>query len=155
MHVIAAKAVALKEALSPEFKDYSAQIIKNAKTLAAAMASRGWRIVSGGTDNHLMLVDVTVKGFNGKQVQELLDKVKITVNKNMIPFDKESPFKGSGVRLGTPAVTTRGMKEKEMELIAELIDETLKAPEKEENLAGVLSRVEALTQKFPLYPELQ
>ncbi len=155
MHVIAAKAVALKEALSPEFKNYSAQIVKNAKTLATAMASRGWRIVSGGTDNHLMLVDVTVKGFNGKQVQELLDKVKITVNKNMIPFDKESPFKGSGVRLGTPAVTTRGMKEKEMELIAELIDETLKAPEKEENLAGVLSRVESLTKKFPLYPELQ
>ena len=155
MHVIAAKAVALKEALSPEFKEYSAQIVKNAKTLANAMAARGWRIVSGGTDNHLMLVDVTVKGFNGKQVQELLDKVKITVNKNMIPFDKESPFKGSGVRLGSPAVTTRGMKEKEMELIAELIDETLKAPAVDANLARVLSRVEALTQKFPLYPELQ
>ncbi len=155
MHVIAAKAVALKEALSPEFKEYSAQVVKNAKTLASAMAARGWRIVSGGTDNHLMLVDVTVKGFNGKQVQELLDKVKITVNKNMIPFDKESPFKGSGVRLGTPAVTTRGMKEKEMELIAELIDETLKAPADEANLASVLFRVEALTQKFPLYPELQ
>lgn len=155
MHVIAAKAVALKEALSPDFKEYSAQIVKNAKVLANAMAARGWRIVSGGTDNHLMLVDVTVKGFNGKQVQELLDKVKITVNKNMIPFDKESPFKGSGVRLGTPAVTTRGMKEKEMELIAELIDETLKAPADEANLARVRSRVEALTQKFPLYPELQ
>ncbi len=155
MHVIAAKAVALKEAMSPEFKEYSAQVVKNAKVLANAMASRGWRIVSGGTDNHLMLVDVTVKGFNGKQVQELLDKVKITVNKNMIPFDKESPFKGSGVRLGTPAVTTRGMKEEEMELIAELIDETLKAPEAEENLVSVLSRVETLTQKFPLYPELQ
>jgi glycine hydroxymethyltransferase len=154
MHVIAAKAVALKEALSPEFKDYSAQVVKNAKVLASSMAARGWRIISGGTDNHLMLVDVTVKGFNGKQVQELLDKVKITVNKNMIPFDKESPFKGSGVRLGTPAVTTRGMKEKEMELIAELIDETLKAPEDEANLARVLSRVEALTRKFPLYPEL-
>jgi len=155
MHVIAAKAVALKEALSPEFKEYSAQVVKNAKTLAKAMAARGWRITSGGTDNHLMLVDVTVKGFNGKQVQELLDKVKITVNKNMIPFDKESPFKGSGVRLGTPAVTTRGMKEPEMELIAELIDETLKAPEDQANLARVLARVEALTQKFPLYPELQ
>lgn len=155
MHVIAAKAVALKEALSPEFKEYSAQVVKNAKTLASAMIARGFRIVSGGTDNHLMLVDVTVKGFNGKQVQELLDKVKITVNKNMIPFDKESPFKGSGVRLGTPAVTTRGMKEQEMELIAELIEETLKAPEDEANLAKVRSRVEALTQKFPLYPELQ
>jgi len=155
MHVIAAKAVAFKEALSSDFKEYSAQIVKNAKVLANAMAARGWRIVSGGTDNHLMLVDVTVKGFNGKQVQELLDKVKITVNKNMIPFDKESPFKGSGIRLGTPAVTTRGMKEKEMELIAELIDETLKAPEDAGNLAAVRSRVEALTRKFPLYPELQ
>jgi glycine hydroxymethyltransferase len=155
MHVIAAKAVAFKEALSPDFKDYSAQIVKNAKALAAAMQSRGFRIVSGGTDNHLMLVDVTVKGFNGKQVQELLDKVKITVNKNMIPFDKESPFKGSGIRLGTPAVTTRGMKEAEMELIAELIETTLKAPEDEANLAKVRSRVGALTQKFPLYPELQ
>ncbi len=155
MHVIAAKAVALKEALSPDFKAYSAQIVKNAKTLAAAMAARGFRIVSGGTDNHLMLVDVTVKGFNGKQVQELLDKVKITVNKNMIPFDKESPFKGSGVRLGTPAVTTRGMKEPEMELVAELIETTLKAPEDEANLAKIRSRVEVLTQKFPLYPELQ
>ncbi|HNX69579.1 MAG TPA: serine hydroxymethyltransferase [Candidatus Omnitrophota bacterium] len=155
MHVIAAKAVALKEALSPEFKEYSGQIVKNAKVLASAMASRGFRIVSGGTDNHLMLVDVTVKGFNGKQVQELLDKVKITVNKNMIPFDKESPFKGSGVRLGTPAVTTRGMKEKDMELIAELIDQTLKSPEDKTNLASVRSRVEALTKKYPLYPELQ
>ncbi len=154
MHVIAAKAVAFNEALSPAFKDYSAQVVKNAKTLASAMAARGFRIVSGGTDNHLMLVDVTVKGFNGKQVQELLDKVKITVNKNMIPFDKESPFKGSGVRLGTPAVTTRGMKEPEMELIAELIEETLKAAQDEAALAGIRARVEALTKKFPLYPEL-
>ncbi len=155
MHVIAAKAVALKEALSPEFKQYSGQVVKNAKVLAKAMAARGWRIVSGGTDNHLMLVDVTVKGFNGKQVQELLDKVKITVNKNMIPFDKESPFKGSGVRLGTPAVTTRGMKEAEMELIASLIDECLKAPEDAGNIAKVLAKVGDLTGKFPLYPELR
>ncbi|HOW59747.1 MAG TPA: serine hydroxymethyltransferase [Candidatus Omnitrophota bacterium] len=155
MHVIAAKAVALKEALNPAFKEYSGQIVKNAKVLAEAMARRGWRIVSGGTDNHLMLVDVTVKKFNGKQVQELLDKVKITVNKNTIPFDKESPFKGSGVRLGTPAVTTRGMKEGEMELIAELMDQTLSAPEDKANLAKVKSRVEELTRKFPLYPELQ
>jgi glycine hydroxymethyltransferase len=154
MHVIAAKAVALKEAMSPEFKEYSGQVVKNAKALAQAMAGYGWRIVSGGTDNHLMLVDVTVKGFNGKQVQELLDKVKITANKNMIPFDKESPFKGSGVRLGTPAVTTRGMKEKEMTLIAELITETAKAPVDEGNLAKVRARVETLTKKFPLYPGL-
>ncbi|OQA51913.1 MAG: Serine hydroxymethyltransferase [Candidatus Omnitrophica bacterium ADurb.Bin292] len=154
MHVIAAKAVAFKEAMSPAFKEYSGQIVKNAKVLADAMGRRGWRIVSGGTDNHLMLVDVTVKGFNGKQVQEVLDKVKITVNKNMIPFDKESPFKGSGVRLGTPAVTTRGMKEPEMELIAELITETMKAPEDSGNLAKVRARVETLTKKFPLYPGL-
>ena len=155
MHVIAAKAVAFKEALSPEFKNYSANIVKNAQALAQAMAEHGFRIVSGGTDNHLMLVDVTVKGFNGKQVQELLDKVKITVNKNMIPFDKESPFKGSGVRLGTPAVTTRGMGVREMVLIAELISETLKSPEDQGNLAKIRARVEALTQQFPLYPELQ
>lgn len=154
MHVIAAKAVAFKEALSPEFKKYSEQIVKNAKALAGSLAGRGWRIVSGGTDNHLMLVDVTVKGFNGKQVQEFLDKVKITVNKNMIPFDKESPFKGSGVRLGTPAVTTRGMKEAEMKLIAALIDECLIAPEDEGNIAKVRAKVEDLTGKFPLYPEL-
>lgn len=153
MHVIAAKAVALKEAMSPEFKQYGAQIIKNAQALARAMAERGWRIVSGGTDNHLLLVDVTVKGFNGKQVQEALDRVKITVNKNMIPFDKESPFKASGVRLGTPAVTTRGMKENEMRAIATLIDETLKAPYDDRNLEQVRSRVKELTRKFPLYTE--
>ncbi|MBI3316486.1 MAG: serine hydroxymethyltransferase, partial [Candidatus Omnitrophica bacterium] len=154
MHIIAAKAVALKEAMNPAFKTYSGQVVKNAAALAKAMMSRGWRVVSGGTDNHLMLVDVTVKGFNGKEVQDLLDRVKITVNKNMIPFDKQSPFKGSGVRLGTPAVTTRGMKEAEMEKIAELIDQTLKAPTDEANLSKVRTNVEALTKKFPLYPEL-
>jgi len=154
MHVIAAKAVAFKEAMEPAFRDYSDQVVRNARALADGMARRGWRIVSGGTDNHLMLVDVAVKGFNGKQVQEVLDKVKITVNKNMIPFDKESPFKGSGIRLGTPAVTTRGMKEREMELIAELITETMQAPDDAKNLSGVHSRVEALTNQFPLYPGL-
>lgn len=154
MHVIAAKAVALKEAMSPEFKDYSAQIIRNAKALAAAMAQKGFRIVSGGTDNHLMLVDVKVKGFTGKDVQDALDHVRITINKNTIPFDQESPFKASGVRLGTPAVTTRGMKETEMEEIAACIDETLKAPHDEQNLEKVRQRVAALTRKFPLYTEL-
>jgi len=118
MHIIAAKAVALKEAMSPSFKEYSGRVVRNAKVLAQAMADRGWRIVSGGTDNHLMLVDVFAKGFTGKEVQEALDRVKITVNKNMIPFDTQSPFKASGVRLGTPAVTTRGMKESEMKVIA-------------------------------------
>ena len=155
MHMIAAKAVALKEAMRPEFKTYGARIVQNAKALAAAMAARGYRIVSGGTDNHLMLVDVTVKGFNGKEAQDILDRVRITVNKNMIPFDKQSPFKGSGIRLGTPAVTTRGMGEKEMEEIAAMMDETLKAPLDESNLAKIRARVEILTQKFPLYPELR
>ncbi len=154
VHVIAAKAVALKEAHSPEFKKYGEQIVKNAKALAKAMADRGFRIVSGGTDNHLMLVDVKVKGFNGKQVQDTLDLVRITVNKNMIPFDTESPFKASGVRLGTPAVTTRGMGEKEMTEIASLIDETLQDPMNEAHLEKVRQKVSALTRRFPLYPEL-
>ncbi len=154
MHVIAAKAVALKEAMSPEFKDYAGQVVKNAARLASAMAKRGFRIVSGGTDNHLLLADVKVKGFTGKDVQEALDRVKITVNKNVIPFDQESPFKASGIRLGTPAVTTRGMGENEMELIAGWIEETLKAPHEESHLAGIRAQVEALTRKYPLYPEL-
>lgn len=154
MHIVAAKAVALKECLSPEFKQYGEQIVKNAQALAAAMTAKGFRIVSGGTDNHLMLVDVKGKGFNGKQVQDTLDLVGITVNKNMIPFDQESPFKTSGVRLGTPAVTTRGMKEKEMVQIADLIDETLQNPMDEAHLAKVRAKVKILTAQFPLYPEL-
>ncbi len=154
MHIIAAKAVALKECMTPEFKKYGENVVKNAKALAKAMAARGFRITSGGTDNHLMLVDVKVKGFNGKQVQDTLDLVRITVNKNMIPFDKESPFKASGIRLGTPAVTTRGMGEKEMEEIAALIDETLQAPMDENHLEKVRQKVGALTKRFPLYSEL-
>lgn len=153
-HVIAAKAVALKEAMTEGFKTYARQIVANAKALAAAMAAQGFRIVSGGTDNHLMLVDVSVKGTNGKECQIVLDHVKITVNKNMIPFDKGSAFNPSGVRLGTPAVTTRGMKEREMKRIAELIAQTLKDPASEPNLAQVRKGVEELTKKFPLYPEL-
>jgi len=154
MHIIAAKAVAFKEALQPDFKIYCTQIIKNAKVLAESMAARGYRIVSGGTDNHLLLVDVTVKGMNGKDVQELLDKVKITANKNMIPFDKESPFKGSGIRLGTPAVTTRGMKEEEMRQIAVLIDDAIINRNNEAALEVVRKKVGELTSKFPLYPDL-
>ena len=114
MHVIAAKAVALKEAMGDDFKEYQKQVVINSKKLSDEMVRHGFRIVSGGTDNHLMLVDVKVKGFTGKEAAEILDKVKITVNKNMIPFDKESAFVTSGIRLGTPAVTTRGMKEAEM-----------------------------------------
>ena len=154
MHVISAKAVALKEAMTDSFKQYQRQIVVNAKRLAENIAKRGYRLVSGGTDNHLMLVDVTVKGFNGKQVQEILDKVKITVNKNMIPFDKESPFKGSGVRIGTPAVTSRGMKETEMDKIAELITRALETPEDEAKLAKIREEVGQLTARFPLYQEL-
>lgn len=154
MHVIAAKAVCFHEALQPSFKEYAFQVVKNAKALSTALQSKGWRIVSGGTDNHLMLVDVKSKGFNGKQVQEALDLVHITANKNTIPFDEESPFKGSGVRLGTPAVTTRGMKEPEMQLIAQLFDETMKNLDNEANLAQIRAQVQILTAKFPLYPEI-
>ena len=153
-HIIAAKAVALKEAMSPEFKTYAKQIVANAKTLAQAMVSQGYRIVSGGTDNHLMLVDVSVKGHTGKDASDILDHVKITVNKNMIPFDKGSAMKPSGIRLGTPAVTTRGMKEPEMKRIGELIAQALAAPADESNLEKVRREVEELTKKFPLYPEL-
>lgn len=155
MHVIAAKAVAFHEALKPEFNDYQKQILANAKSLAKELASRGFRIVSGGTDNHLMLVDVTVKGFKGKEIQELLDKVKITVNKNMIPFDKESPFVTSGIRLGTPSVTTRGMKEGEMAIIAEFIDQTMAAPNDENNLKNLRQKVKKLVDQFPLYNDLR
>jgi len=153
-HIIAAKAVALKEAMTDEFKRYARQIVANAKTLASAMASHGYRIVSGGTDNHLMLVDVSVKGFTGKEASDILDRVKITVNKNMIPFDKGSAMKPSGIRLGTPAVTTRGMKEPEMKQIADLIVQALGSPTDESNLEKVRRGVEELTKKFPLYPEL-
>ena len=154
-HIIAAKAVALKEAMTEEFKSYARQIVANAKALAAGMAAQGFRIVSGGTDNHLMLVDVSVKSLSAKECQIVLDHVRITVNKNMIPFDKGSAFNPSGIRLGTPAVTTRGMKEPEMKKIAELIGQTLAAPSDETNLNRVRRGVEELTKKFPLYPELQ
>ena len=154
MHIIAAKAVALKEAMSDEFKTYARQIVANAKKFAQALSGFGYRIVSGGTDNHLFLVDVKSKGFTGKQVQIFLDEVKITVNKNMIPFDQETAFNASGIRIGTPAVTTRGMKEHEMVEIAKLIDQTLKAPEDRSNLDLVRHEVSALTKRFPLYPEL-
>ena len=153
-HVIAAKAVALKEAMSEEFKTYARQIVANAKALAAQMVSNGYRIVSGGTDNHLMLVDVSVKGLTGKDASDILDRVKITVNKNMIPFDKGSAMKPSGIRLGTPAVTTRGMKEPEMKQIGNLIQDALSHPNDETQLSKIRRGVEELTQRFPLYPEL-
>ena len=155
MHIIAAKAVALKEAETQEFRRYQKQIVVNAQTLARELKERGLRIVSGGTDNHLMLADVTSKGTTGKDAAALLDRARITVNKNVIPFDTKSPFVASGIRLGTPAVTTRGMKEPEMKLIAEFIIEILDHPNDEKRTAAVRSRVGELAERFPLYEELR
>jgi len=155
MHIVAAKAVALKEAQGEPFKLYQKQIILNAQALARELASHGFRIVSGGTDNHLMLVDVTVKGTTGKDGTHALDRARITANKNAIPFDQKSPFVASGIRLGTPAVTTRGMKEPEMKIIAECITETLENPENESRIAAVRGRIGELVERFPLYEELR
>lgn len=154
MHVIAAKAVALKEAQSEGFKEYQRQIVKNAAALSSALVSLGYRIVSGGTDNHLILVDLTRKGTNGKAAQENLEKAGITVNKNLIPYDKLSPALTSGIRLGTPAVATRGMKEAEMKKIAELIDTVIVSRGDDGKVSEVRSKVGDLTRKFPIYPEL-
>ena len=151
MHVIAAKAVALKEALSPEFKEYAKQVVKNAKVLADTLQADGFRIVSGGTDNHLMLVDLTSKKITGKLAQNLLDEVGITANKNTIPFEKLSPFTTSGIRLGSPALTTRGFKEEDMAEVANIIALVLGNPEDEEARKQARSRVEALCEKYPLY----
>ena len=155
MHVIAGKAVALKEAMTPAFKEYQAQVVKNAKAMAVALQQKGWRIVSGGTDNHLMLVDMTAKGLTGKEASSALDLARITVNKNAIPFDTSPPAQSGGIRLGTPAVTTRGMKEPEMQKIAGLIDKVLAGMAKEGVIEQVVQEVEQLAQKFPLYPELR
>ncbi|HTS17940.1 MAG TPA: ribose 5-phosphate isomerase B [Verrucomicrobiae bacterium] len=150
MHIIAAKAVCFLEATKPDFKDYQQQIVKNARALATALSSRGFRIVSGGTDNHLMLVDLRPKKLTGKIAQESLDKAGITVNKNLIPYDPEKPLVTSGIRLGTPAVTTRGMKEADMGLVAALISEVLDKPEDTALQASVKNKVRALTARFPL-----
>ena len=149
MHTIAAKAVCFKEALSPEFKEYQTQIIKNADALAKALISEGFQLVSGGTDNHLILLDLTSTGVTGKDAEHLLDEVGITVNKNAIPFDQRSPFITSGIRLGTPAATTRGFKEDDMHEIARLIKLTISDFEK--NQDEVRQRVDALCKKYPLY----
>ena len=151
MHVIAAKAVCFKEALEADFKNYQQQVIANAKVLAEALATAGFRIVSGGTDNHLMLVDVFVRGLTGSQAEKSLERAAITVNKNAIPFDTQPPMKASGVRIGTPALTTRGMKEEEMRVIAGLITEVLADPESESVRASVRNRVEELCERFPIY----
>jgi len=154
MHIIAAKAVALKEAETEEFKQYQRQIVKNAKSFATALNKSGYRIVSGGTDNHLFLVDLTSKNITGKEASELLDKIHITVNKNLIPFDKKSPALTSGIRLGTPAATTRGMKENDMEKIAQIINKAIKYRDDQDKLAQCAKDVARLIKKFPLYPEL-
>jgi glycine hydroxymethyltransferase len=151
-HVIAAKAVCFKEALDPSFKRYSSQVVANAKALAAALSDRGFQIVSGGTDNHLMLVDLRNRGLTGKAAQAALDNAGITVNKNTVPKETQSPFVTSGIRIGTPAVTTRGMREGEMRRIAELIDRVLRAPEDEALLRSVRGEVRDLANAFPLYP---
>lgn len=151
MHVIAAKAVAFGEALQPEFKTYAEQIIKNAKVLADTLTADGFRIVSGGTDTHLMLVDLTSKGITGKEAQNLLENVNITANKNTIPFEKLSPFVTSGIRLGSPALTTRGFKEEDMKEVADIIALVLDNPEDEKSQQEAKDRVAALCKKYPLY----
>ena len=153
MHVIAAKAVAFKEALQPAWRDYQKQIVKNAKALAEALLACGYRLVSGGTDTHLLLVDLTSRNITGKDAQEALDRAWITVNKNTIPFETKSPMVTSGVRLGTPAVTTRGMREPEMVEIAGLIDRALSNLGSASVEARVRDEVQELTNRFPLYPE--
>ncbi len=153
MHIIAAKAVCFKEAMEPAFADYQRQIVANAKRLAAALSAAGFRLVSGGTDNHLMLVDVFSKGITGKVAEAALGKAGITVNKNAIPFDQNPPMVASGIRVGTPAITSRGMREPEMDRIGEFIARVLASPEDESALGRVKAEVEALCRKFPLYPE--
>jgi glycine hydroxymethyltransferase len=150
MHVIAGKAVALGEALKPEFKVYQEQVVRNAAALAGALSELGWRIISGGTDNHLMLVDVFQQGIPGNEAEQALDRAGITVNKNGIPFDPNPPLKPSGIRVGSPAVTTRGMKEAEMRQIAGWIDGTLRNRADEAAVAQVRKEVFALTSRFPI-----
>src|SRR5438477_4004933 len=153
MHIIAAKAACFKEAAEPAFREYQQQIVANAKRLAAVLSAAGFRLVSGGTDNHLMLVDVFSRGITGKAAEAALGKAGITVNKNAIPFDQNPPMVASGIRVGTPAVTTRGMREAEMEIIGDLIARGLQTPEDERALAMIRMEVETLCRKFPLYPE--
>lgn len=151
MHVIAAKAVSFLEVLQPSFNDYAAQIIRNAKRLGESLQKEGINLVSGGTDNHLLLLDLTGLGLTGKVAEKALDDVGVTTNKNTIPFDPESPFVTSGIRIGTAAVTSRGFKEEDMDEIAAIIGLTLNNMEQEEKLAEARQRVKTLTSKFPMY----
>jgi glycine hydroxymethyltransferase len=155
MHVIAAKAIAFAEALQPSFRDYQRQVVANARALAAALQARGYRLVSGGTDNHLMLVDLRAPGgpgLTGAQAEAALGRAAITVNKNLIPFDPEPPMRTSGIRIGTPAVTTRGFREPEMERLAGWMDLVLRAPEDEAAARAVRREVEELCAAKPIYP---
>jgi glycine hydroxymethyltransferase len=151
MHVIAAKAVSFKEALQPEWKAYQAQVVKNAQVLASTLKDEGWRLVSGGTDNHLILVDVFARGITGKAAEAALDRAGITVNKNTIPYDKNSPMVASGIRVGTPALTTRGFREPEMEQVGRLLSRALASVDSETGLADVKRDVTRLCDRFPLY----
>lgn len=150
-HVIAAKAVSFAEALSDEYLEYVVQVVKNAKAMAEAFVSKGYRIISGGTDNHLMLIDLRSKKLTGKQAEEALIQADITINKNMVPFDTQSPMVTSGMRIGTPAITTRGFKEKDVLKVVDLIDEALQKPEDQKHLKAVKRKVNRFTEKFPLY----
>jgi glycine hydroxymethyltransferase len=151
VHVVAAKAVCFQEALQPEFIDYQKQVLANARALAESLMDAGFRIVSGGTDTHLLLLDVFSKGLRGKEAEKALDRARITVNKNAIPFDTNPPFNPSGIRLGSPAVTTRGFKEAEMRQVGALIAEVLNNIASEDTIAAVRQKVDALTVRFPLY----
>jgi glycine hydroxymethyltransferase len=153
-HVIAAKAVSFGEILSDEFTGYATQVKANAQAMAASLVKRGYDLISNGTDNHLMLIDLRNKNITGKKAQETLDKAHITLNKNSVPFDDKSPFVTSGIRIGVPAITTRGMKEKDMETVVEMIDQVLMNIDDEKKIADVRQDVKAFMQAFPLYPEL-
>ena len=154
MHIISAKAVAFGEALHPSFKHYSSQIIKNAKCIAEEMMKRNYNVISGGTDTHLVLIDLTKKDVSGKQAEQSLEKAGITINKNMVPFDKRSPFVTSGIRIGTSAITTRGMKTDQMKIIADMIDTIVNNHDDEKKINNVRDKVRELSSDFPLYPEL-
>ena len=153
-HVIAAKAVAFAEALTEDFKKYIEQVIKNAKALARALMEKDYHIISGGTDNHMMLIDLRNKNITGREAEKALGKAHITVNKNMVPFDDKSPFVTSGIRIGTPAVTTRGLKEKDMYIIAEWIDEVISNPDDEEHLEKIGKKVEEMMNNLPVYAQI-
>jgi glycine hydroxymethyltransferase len=153
-HIIAAKAVSFGEILTEDFTKYGRQILVNAQAMAKAFVSRSYDLISNGTDSHLMLIDLRNKALTGKKAQETLDKAHITLNKNAVPFDDKSPFVTSGIRLGVPAVTTRGMKEADMEIIVAMIDKVLMKPEDEKLIAGIREEVKEFMKQFPLYPEL-